>query len=132
MADQSKLEAAVPVTDAQLQAAYNQNKDQYRTPERVKVRHILLKTTDKPAADEPKIKAKAEDLLKQLKAGGNFADLAKKYSEDTGTAKNGGSLGWIKPDAFPAQQVSKAVASLAKGATSEVIDAGYAFVILHV
>ena len=37
---------------------------------------------------------KAEDVLKQLKAGGNFAELAKKYSEDPGS-ENGGSLGWI-------------------------------------
>ena len=51
-------------------------------PERVHVRHILLMTQGKPAADEAKIKAKAEDLLKQVRAGADFADLAKKNSED--------------------------------------------------
>ena len=39
--------------------------------------------------------AKAQDVLKQVKAGGNFAELAKKYSDDPGSAKEGGALGWI-------------------------------------
>ena len=65
------------------------------------VRHILIKTP-LPGPDgkvDPKgveaARKKADDILKQLKAGGNFADLAKKYSEDPGSAKNGGSLGWM-------------------------------------
>ena len=51
--------------------------------------HILLKTEGK---DDAAVKAKAEDMLKQAKAGADFAALAKKYSEDEGTAKNGGDL----------------------------------------
>ncbi len=54
--------------------------------EEYKARHILVKT-----------KAKAEDIIKQLNKGANFADLAKKYSTDKGTAKQGGELGWFKP-----------------------------------
>ncbi len=63
--------------------------------------------------------------------GGNFADLAKKYSEDP-SAKDGGSLGWIEASRFPAPELQTAAQSLAKGATSGVINAGYGFVILHV
>jgi|SRR5579871_2493889 len=132
MADQSKLEAAVPVTDAQLQAAYNQNKDQYRTPERVKVRHILLKTTDKPAADEPKIKAKAEDLLKQIKAGANFADLAKKYSEDTGTAVNGGEYpDWISRNGQTVPEFEKTAMGLKPGQVSDLVKTTYGYHIIQ-
>ena len=136
--DNAKMLAQTQVTQQELESYYDQHRDEYRVPEQVDARQILIKKplpgTD-GKVDQKAIEAahaKADDILKQLKAGGNFADLAKKYSEDTGTAKNGGSLGWIKPDAFPVQEVSKAVASLAKGATSDVIDAGYAFVILHV
>jgi peptidyl-prolyl cis-trans isomerase D len=136
--DNTKMLAQTQVTQQELESYYDQHRDEYRVPAQVDARQILIKKPLPGAdgkVDQKAVEAahaKADDILKQLKAGGNFADLAKKYSEDTGTAKNGGSLGWIKPDAFPVQEVSKAVASLAKGATSDVIDAGYAFVVLHV
>jgi peptidyl-prolyl cis-trans isomerase D len=136
--DNTKMLAQTQVSHQELESYYDQHRDEYRVPEQVDVSQILIKKplpgsdgkVDQKAVEAAH--AKADDALKQLKSGGNFAELAKKYSEDTSTAKNGGSLGWIKPDAFPVQAVSSAVASLAKGGTSDVIDAGYAFVILHV
>lgn len=136
--DNVKMLASTQVTPDELRSYYQQHLEEYRVPGQVEVRQILVKKplpgndgkVDQKAVDAAR--AKADDVLKQLKSGGNFADLAKKYSEDTGTAKNGGSLGWIKPDAFPVPAVSQTVSSLPKGGTSDVIDAGYAFVILHV
>ena len=136
--DTGKLLAQTQVTQQDLQSYYDQRREQYRVPEQMNVRQILIKKplpeadgkVDQKAVEQAH--AKADDVLKQLKSGGNFADLATKNSEDTETAKNGGSLGWVQPDAFPVESVSKAVASLGKGATSDVIDAGYAYVILHV
>jgi peptidyl-prolyl cis-trans isomerase D len=93
--DQSKIEQSINPSDADLQRLYNADKDRFRTPERVKVRHILLKTTGKSPEEDAKIKAKAEDLLKQIKAGGDFAERARKNSEDTSSAVKGGELGWI-------------------------------------
>ncbi len=93
--DQDKVAATVNVTDAQLHAAYSQSMDNFRMPERVHVRHILIKTTDKSDAEKKQLLAKAEDVLKQVKSGGNFADLAKKYSDDPGSAAKGGDLGWV-------------------------------------
>jgi peptidyl-prolyl cis-trans isomerase D len=90
VADQSKMEQSVNPTDADLMRVYNQDQAPFRMPESVKVRHILLKTEGKTPAEEPKIKAQAEDLLKQVKAGANFADLVKKYSEDTASVPNNG------------------------------------------
>ncbi|PYX93818.1 MAG: peptidylprolyl isomerase, partial [Acidobacteria bacterium] len=75
---------------------------------------------------------KAEDLLKQLKAGANFADVAKKNSQDADSGKNGGSLGWVQRSSIPAPEVAKAAFSLPKGTTSEVINAGYGFDILRI
>ena len=85
------------------------------------VRHILIKTplagadgkVDQKGVEEAR--KKAEDVLKQVKAGGNFSDLAKKYSEDTGSGKNGGSLGWIGKGRTVPEFESKAF-SLPKGA----------------
>lgn len=93
--DQSKLAASINPTDAELKRAYANETDRFRTPERVKVRHILLKTTGKTPEEEAQVKTKAEALLKQIKSGADFAELAKKNSEDPGSAAKGGDLGWI-------------------------------------
>lgn len=93
--DQAKLEQSINPSDADLRRLYDADKERFRTPERVQVRHILLKTTGKSPEEDVKIKAKAEDLLKQIKAGGDFADLARKNSEDPGSATKGGELGWV-------------------------------------
>jgi peptidyl-prolyl cis-trans isomerase D len=93
--DQAKVEQSINVSDAELRRLYDSERDQFRTPERANVRHILLKTAGKPADEDAKMKAKGEDLLKQIKAGGDFAALAQKNSEDPGSAAKGGDLGWI-------------------------------------
>ena len=69
IADEAKIGASVEVNEAELRAAYNQNLDRYRTPESVKVRHILIKTNDKPKEELPKLEAKANDILKQVRGG---------------------------------------------------------------
>jgi peptidyl-prolyl cis-trans isomerase D len=94
-ADPVKMAQASPVPEAQLRAFYDSRKDTYRTAERVKVRHILFKTQGVPKEEIPKIRAKAEDVLKQIKGGADFAKMAEKYSEDPSNAKSGGDLGWV-------------------------------------
>src|SRR5437667_8598270 len=124
--DTSKLLAQTQVTQQDLQNYYDQHRDEYRIPEQVNVRHILVKSP-LPGPDgkvDPKAleaaRAKAQDVLKQVKAGGNFADLAKKYSEDPGSAKEGGTLGWIgKGRTVP--EFEKAAFSLPKGGTSDLV-----------
>jgi parvulin-like peptidyl-prolyl isomerase len=71
----------VKVTDADIAAYYEKNKTQYSQPESRDVRHILVKT-----------KKQADELYAQLQGGADFAALAKKYSEDTGSKANGGKL----------------------------------------
>ncbi len=95
IADQAKVAESIPVPDSQVEAYYNAQRDQFRTPERVHARHILLSTAGKSDADKAKIKAKAEDLLKQVKGGADFGKLAEKNSEDPGSASKGGDLGWV-------------------------------------
>src|SRR5262249_25567909 len=75
---------------------YEQNKGQFQVPDRVHVEHILLftrgKTTDAEIAE---VQKRAEAVLAEVKKGGKFEDLAKKYSEDTQTKDKGGDLGWL-------------------------------------
>lgn len=93
--DQAKVEQSLTVSDAQLRAAYSASMDNFRTPERVKVRHILFMTQGKPDSEKKTQLTKAQDVLKQLRAGGDFAELAKKNSNDPGSAPKGGDLGFI-------------------------------------
>ncbi len=137
MLDTAKVQAEVRVTNDELQAYYNQHRDQYRVAEQAKVSHILIKTPlpgpdgkvdEKGVADAQK---RAEDLLKQLKAGANFEELAKKYSEDPGSAKEGGSLGWIgRGRTVP--EFEKVAFSLPKGQISGLVKSSYGFHIIRV
>jgi len=128
--DQARLEQSLASKDADLRRLYESDKDRFRTGERVKARHILLNTTGKSADEEIKIKAKAEDLLKQVKAGGNFAELAKKNSEDPGTKDKGGNLDWVvKGQTVP--EFEKALFALKPNEISGLVKTQYGFHIIQ-
>jgi peptidyl-prolyl cis-trans isomerase D len=134
--DNAKLLAQTQVTPQELQDYYDQHREEYRVPEQVDVSHILIKTPlagadgkiDPKAVDAAR--AKAEDVLKQVKSGGNFSELAKKYSEDPGSAQKGGSLGWIRRNQT-VPEFEKVAFSLPKGATSDLVQSSYGFHIIH-
>src|ERR1039458_5602821 len=126
VADQTKIEASLNPSDADLMLAYNQNLSNFRMPERVQARHILLMTQGKPASDEPKIKAKAEDILKQLRAGADFAEMAKKNSQDTGSGAKGGDLGWVTRGQM-VPEFEKATFSLKTGVISDLVKTQYGY-----
>lgn len=131
IADQAKIGEGLNPTDAELMKMYNQNQDQFRTKERVHARHILLMTQGKTPAEDAKIRAQADDLLKQIKAGGNFEELAKKYSQDPGSASKGGDLGWVERGQM-VPEFEKACFSLKPGETSGVIKTEYGYHIVQV
>jgi peptidyl-prolyl cis-trans isomerase D len=129
-------ESKVTVDVADIQRYYNSNLDQYRLPDRVKVRHILI-TIPPPGPDgksDPKAveeaRAKAADVLKQVKAGGNFAELAKKYSQDPGSAEKGGELGWAQRGNF-VPEFEKAAFALNPGQISDLVQSSYGFHIIQ-
>jgi peptidyl-prolyl cis-trans isomerase D len=134
--DTAKLQQQVKVTPEELQSYYNQHRDEYRVPDQVNVRHILVKTPDpvngkvddKAVADA---KAKAESILKQVQNGGNFVDLAKKNSDDPGSKENGGSLGWIQHGQTVAE-FDQTAFSLKRGETSGLVRSSFGFHIIHV
>ena len=128
------------ISDADIQQYYRDHQDQFRTPEQVKVSHILIKTIGPDGNPDPKLegpaKAKAVGILKQLKAGGNFAELAKKNSEDNagpsgGSAAKGGSLDWIqRGQTVP--EFEKAAFGLSKGQISDLVKSSYGYHIIRV
>jgi peptidyl-prolyl cis-trans isomerase D len=129
--DVNKLAANVKLDEGALRAAYQAQISRFRTEDRVKVRHILLKTQDKPKEEVEKQRKKADALLAQLKAGADFADLAKKNSEDPGSASSGGDLGFIvKGQTVP--EFERTAYTLNAGELSSVISTMYGFHILKV
>src|ERR1700730_5906470 len=131
--DAASLPGGKPqITDAEVQAYYNSHQEQYQVKEQVKVRHILIQV---PAGADAKTdgaaKAKAEDILKQSTAGGNFAELAAKNSDDPGSKTQGGELGWLdRGKTVP--EFDKTAFTLAPGQTSDLVKTQFGFHILQV
>lgn len=131
VANEEKIGASINLSDDELRKLYASSLDRYRTGERVMARHILLMTQNKSADDTKKLEAKAADLLKQVKGGADFAELAKKNSDDPGSAPKGGDLGWVTKGQMVPNFEATAF-SLKKGEISNVIKTEYGFHIVQV
>ena len=98
----AQLESKVSVDDAQLKAFYEEQKtktpDRFSQAEQRRVRHILLPVND--PKEDAAVKAKAEGILKRAQGGEDFAKLAKEFSQDPGSAAQGGDLGWSEKKVF--------------------------------
>src|ERR1051326_4453564 len=129
--DQDKIAATIQAPETQLRAFYDAHRDQFRTPDRVRVRHILLQTVGKSPGEVAKIKAKAEDLLKQGKAGGDFAELAKKNSEDPSAKDKGAECGWMTRGQT-VKNFETTAFSLKPGQISDLVTTEYGFHIIQV
>ncbi|MCU1333534.1 MAG: Peptidyl-prolyl cis-trans isomerase PpiD [Candidatus Angelobacter sp.] len=126
----------VTVDPAEIQRAYVANQNAYRIPERAKVRHILIEMpkpgpdgkVDQKGLDEAR--AKAQDVLKQIKATGDWAGLAKKYSTDPGSKDKGGELNWIEKGQTVAE-FEKVAFAQNKGQISDPVQSQFAFHIIQ-
>jgi len=130
--DASNLPGGKPkVTDADVQAYYNAHQADYKADEQVQTRHILVQV---PRGADPKTdaaaRAKAQDALNQVKAGGNFAELAKKFSDDPGSKDKGGELPMI-PTAGLDPAYAKAAMALNPGQTSDLVRSQFGYHIIQ-
>jgi peptidyl-prolyl cis-trans isomerase D len=120
------LRAKTIVPAADIEREYNNNSEQYTTPEQVRASHILLKTEGK---DDAAVKAKAEELLKQARGGADFAELAKKNSEDEASAKNGGDLDYFGRGRM-VPEFDQTVFAMQPGTISDVVKTQYGYHII--
>ena len=130
--DASSLPGGPPkVNDADSQAYYTAHTADYKVPEEVKTRHILL-TVPKGAdtKTDATAKSRAEDLLKQIKGGASFADLAKANSDDPGSKAQGGELPMI-PTSSLDPAYAKAAMALNPGGTSDVVRSQFGYHIIQ-
>jgi peptidyl-prolyl cis-trans isomerase D len=130
--DSSALPGGKPaVTDADIQAYYAAHQADYKSQEQVKTRHILISVAKgADAKTDAAAKAKAQDVLRQVKAGGNFADLAKKFSDDPGSKDQGGELPLIPTSSLDPAYAQAAMA-LNPGQTSDVVRSQFGYHIIQ-
>jgi len=106
---------AEPVTDAAAEAYYNEHPTEFEKPKRLHAAHVLVRVPPVGGSDaEAKSRAKVEDVIKRAKAGEDFAKLARENSDDTGTAPQGGDLGFVGPGEM-VPQFEEALFRLRKG-----------------
>jgi peptidyl-prolyl cis-trans isomerase D len=126
LVDIELLRAKVSVPEADIQREYNANLDQYSTPEQVRASHILFRTEGK---DEATVKAAAEAVLKQAKGGADFAELAKKYSEDESNASKGGDLDYFQRGRM-VPEFDEVVFAMEPGQISDLVKTTFGFHII--
>ena len=93
----NQLPGGVPQpTQQQIQQYFTAHQSEYSVPEQARSRHVLISAPAGDAKADATAKAKADDVLKQLQSGGNWNDLAKKFSDDPGSKISGGELGFAQ------------------------------------
>ncbi len=128
----TKVVNDIKVSDQEVKAFYDQNPDKLKRPERIHVRHILIAVAkDASAADKAKARAKADDLLAKLKAGGDFAKLAADNSDDPGSKQHGGELPMFSKGQMVPPFETAAFALKQPNDLSPVVESQYGFHIIQ-
>jgi peptidyl-prolyl cis-trans isomerase D len=133
--DLPKLQPRVTVTDAEEHAYYDAHQEEFKQPEQVCASHILVKVKASPEATEghadEEARKIAQGALDQAKAGADFAALAKKLSEDQGSAPQGGDLGCFGRGRM-VPEFENAAFALSPNQTSDLVKTQYGYHVIHV
>lgn len=122
----------ISVTEDDIQLYYKMKQDEFRKPEMVRARHILVKVDKNDSEDDKKkAKEKAEELLKRIKAGEDFAKLATEFSDDRSSKPKGGDLGFF-PKGKTVKPFEDAAFSLKPGEISDVVESKFGYHIISV
>ncbi|HAK56446.1 MAG TPA: hypothetical protein DCP38_13355, partial [Acidobacteria bacterium] len=126
--DAESLRAGVVVPDADIERSYTENASQYSNPEQVRASHILFETEGQ---DEASVRARAEAVLAEARAGGDFAALAEEHSDDVGSATLGGDLDYFSRGRM-VPEFETAAFSMEPDTISDLVQTEYGFHIIHV
>lgn len=130
--DAEGLKAGITVAEKDLKDYYEQNRNRYTVAEERRASHILIKA-DKaaPEAEKAKARARAEELLAQVqKAPASFADVARKNSQDEGSASRGGDLDFF-PRGAMVKPFEEAAYALKPGEISKVVESDFGFHVIQ-
>lgn len=130
--DVEALKKDVTFTDEDLRKYYDENASRYGVPEERRASHILIKADrSAPAAERAKAKAKAEELLAEVRKNpATFAEVAKKNSQDEGSAVNGGDLDFFARGAM-VKEFDAAVYAMKPGEISNLVETDFGFHIIQ-
>ena len=130
--DLDAVTKTISINESELKLHYEKNVARLSGNEQRRASHILINAAkDAPVADRQKAKARAEELLKQLRqAPGSFAEVAKKNSQDTGSAVNGGDLDFFGRGSM-VKPFEDAVFAMKKGDVSEVVESDFGYHIIQ-
>jgi peptidyl-prolyl cis-trans isomerase D len=121
-----------PPSQQEIQQYFSAHQSEYTTPEQARSRHILISVPEgSDAKTDAAAKAKAEDLLKQIQGGANFAELAKQNSDDPGSKAKGGEIGFVNRDAPMVPEFLNAVFTQKIGET-KIVKSQYGYHIIQV
>lgn len=126
-----EVRSKVVVTEKEVEAYYKAHEGQYMLPSEVKVRHILIKIPPKASEEEiERAKVTAEEVLSQLRAGLDFSEVARRYSQGP-MADEGGELGYLKMGEM-APELEKEAFTMEEGTISRIIRTSFGFNILRI
>lgn len=130
--DPEVLKKDIVLSDDDLRKYYNENAARFTTPEERRASHILVKADkDAPKAEREKAKAKAEALLADVRRNpASFAEIAKKYSDDEGSAAKGGDLDWFGHGAM-VKPFEDAAFALKPGEISNLVESDFGYHIIR-
>jgi peptidyl-prolyl cis-trans isomerase C len=127
----AEVNARAAVTPEQVEAFYTGNPGEFQRAERIRASHILVRIApDADAATKEQARTKVADLLTQVRAGGDFAALAKQHSDDPGSGPGGGDLGFFERGQMVGP-FEEAAFGLMPGQTSEVIETQFGLHIIR-
>lgn len=131
--DLEAVQRDVKVSNDELRAYYDQNITRYSQAEERRARHILVKVDSGAAADvKAKARAKAESLLAEIRKNrASFAEVARKNSDDPGSARQGGDLDWFGLGMM-AKPFEQAAFALKKGELSDIVETEFGFHLIEV
>ena len=129
---ESEVETKATVKPEQITEFYTKNPDQFKQSEKVRASHILISAArDADAATRAQARAKAEGILKEVKAGKDFAALARQHSQDPGSGAQGGDLGFFEQGQMVGP-FNEAAFSMKPGMTSGLVETDFGFHIIRV
>ena len=129
---ETEIADKVALKPGQVEDFYKQNPDQFKQPERVRASHILISVPEAAdAAARTEARNRAQQILKDVKSGKDFAALAKQHSQDPGSAVNGGDLGFFQQGQMVGP-FNDAAFSLKPGAVSDLVETQFGYHIIKV
>jgi len=126
------LEPEVKVSEEEITEYFDLNRESYGTPKKVRARHVLFKVEGEAGADAIEgARKKALSVSEEAKAGANFAELAKKHSDDPGSKTKGGDLGFFEEDKM-VKPFSDAAFSMKPGEISDPVRSTFGWHVIKV